>query len=608
VVCQIFSGYKAGTKRARRARPTRVARVAEALEPRCRHRALLACPVIIEGLESRIMLSAFTCSMSGVPSRSHLYTYSAILTTTDGQANKFVVHWNDPNTGGSITQTYYPPAGGAPYTATYTYKGAFTTGTITVVATSTTGATATAHFALNSAFGNFDGVQGTGLATDNPYGNTGSVGQTSMVLDNVSGDALVGEILVAHSYASGGSSLFGITAFKNGQIDGTFGSIGGVANSGTYVVPPFGGGSDVPFAIAVAADGSGNALIVVVGKCASGWAIATVDTAKYGVSGTYGTPEYETPSSFEAGQANAVTFDNSGNIVAAGTDGTHIVAAQVYTDLSPYSYWGPGGDGIVTVPLSGDELSAGGNAVIDEQNTYGSAADEVLVGGYTSFCCGACGGCGGTGPSGSDYTLVPIEDGSGTVDTITRTNIGAAIAAATHCSGGLCDPSADSVYSLVPYYDGTTFAVDAVGQSNAEPGNLITVAQYPVDLSTGVPGGLVSGFGQYSGIATGPSGSAQSAVLVSTSTGAFAVTGTYGNDIITCQFTGTGGTDTTFGNAGVMYQDFGTTSNNSTDNGFGILLNSDGSLIVVGNTLASGATKYQIALVNYLDSNNVQIT
>ncbi|HZL36321.1 MAG TPA: hypothetical protein VFC78_13465 [Tepidisphaeraceae bacterium] len=138
---------------------------------------------MIEGLESRIMLTAFTCSMSGVPSRSHLYTYSAILTTTDGQANKFVVHWNDPNTGGSITQTYYPPAGGAPYTASYMYKGAFTTGTITVVATSTTGATATAHFALNSAFGNFDGVQGTGLSTDNPYGDTVSVGQTSMVLD-----------------------------------------------------------------------------------------------------------------------------------------------------------------------------------------------------------------------------------------------------------------------------------------------------------------------------------------------------------------------------------------------------------------------------------------
>lgn len=321
-----------------------------------------------------------------------------------------------------------------------------------------------------------------------------------------------------------------------------------------------------------------------------------------GLSTQYGNFDHNTPSSFEAGQATAVEAeqtDSAGHMVVVGTDGTHIVAAALnVADLTAYTAWGT--TGIVTVPLSGSyPIKAGANAVIEADDTSGiSPGEEVIVGGYTNWCC--------ITSSGSDFTLVSIEDGNGTVDSTIRTNIGTTLCTVS----GVCSPSVDSVYALVPFEtSGGSFVLDAVGQSTAF--NDITITQYSLNSTTGVVGSLVSSFGQYSaGIAIGPAGNAYSAVLIDSS-GDIAVTGNASGDIITAAFTAGGATYTGFGNSGVMYQDLGTNvvgGANSNDIGYGAILDADGSILICGATTPSGSSFSQIALVEYLPSNQVVIS
>ncbi|HZL38586.1 MAG TPA: hypothetical protein VFC78_24980 [Tepidisphaeraceae bacterium] len=587
-------------------------RATETLGSPCKTQVCSATAPVIEALESRLLFTAFNCYMSAQATGSHTSNYEVIVSSTGQKASSYVIHWNDPNPGGTMSTSYTAPTSGAPLSESYQYKGAYN-GTITAVATSTTSATATAYFALSSNFGNFQGASDSGATTYGPYGTKGSVGQTSMVIDNVgtSSDPMLGATFVAHTFylTTGGNPVIGISAFDStGAPINNWGSIGTAANPGTFVVPSFGGRSDKPYAMTIALVGGTDTYLFVAGKCATGWAICAVDTSANSsvIQPNYSYKQWTTVSSFESGQANAIMLDSDGDhIVAAGTDGTHIVAAALDFDGTPFTNWGT--TGIVTEALSGDELSAGANAVIDEQATSGP--DEVLVGGHANFCCGACGGCGGTGPSGSDYTLVAIDDSDGSFGTPIRTNIGATLAANSGCTS--CNPSSDSVYSMVPYYDGTTLKVDAVGQSNAQTGGTITIAQYAIDGTSGAPTGLVSGFGQYSGcgIATGPTGSAFAAVAVGTA-GKFIVTGGTGaGDFITCQFTALGAADTTFGNAGVMYQDLGSTSANSNDIGYALLYDpTANSVLICGATTPGGSSTSILGLVEYQDSNKVSIS
>ncbi|HZL38581.1 MAG TPA: hypothetical protein VFC78_24955 [Tepidisphaeraceae bacterium] len=566
---------------------------------------------IAEVVESRLLLSAFYCNISAVPTRAHTSTFQMEITPTGGTPSKYVINWNDP--GGIKSQTINSP-GSAPYRATHPYTEAYT-GPITVVATSTTNATATAYFALSSSFGNFQGVQGTGAAIYNPYGNTISVGQTFAAMDNVSGDVLNGDVFVAGAYSIGAGSYFGVTAFLNGQVDSRFGSINGVQNNGTFVVPQFGGGGDVPLAISVGSNGS-NGVIAVAGKCATGFAVALISTVYDQPSKTYGVWLWNTPSYFEPGQANGVEVDSTdGNhLVAVGTDGTHIVAAAMnLDDGTPYNdglghTWGA--TGIITVPLSANAVSATGNTVVEEDEVPDTQNGEnlIIIGGATNWQITAC-GC--TPESGSDFTLVAVEDYTGTIDTDLRTNIGLELTAYGSCV--FCSPSVDSVYSLVFWDDPVSgYVVDAIGQSTAT--QAITIAQYALNVQ-GVPTALVSGFGQAgSGIARGPAGNAYAAAIVSPTTGTFVVTGsTYaGGDMLTCQFNASGALDTTFGNAGVMQQDLGTTSANSYDFAYSVIVTTIGTdgyaIIIDGSTLQPGTTKYQIGMAEYLDSNQVVIS
>jgi len=572
-----------------------------------------ASAAIVEELERRVHLSGtLHCYMSAQATGSQLNDYAVTVFTTGLPAARYTINWNDPNPGGTKSMTYTAPPNGAPFTKSYQYKGTYT-GTITAVATASNHATATAYFALDSSFGNVQGVQGTGASVYNPYGNIGNVGQTSMVVDNLNnpGDPMAGAIFVAGAYTQAtGGTLFGITAFNSqGQFISSWGSLNGVANNGTYVVPGFGGGSDEPSSIAIGIGPLGETQLIVAGRCATGWAICAINTSLNSniTSTAYGNPIWNTPSYFQAGQANAVEVDSTdgAHLVAVGTDGTHIVVAALYMaeSFAEFTDWT---NPIITVPFTSNEIQAGANAVI-ELDDAGIGAEEVLVGGYTDWNCGVCGGCGGgcgINATGSDYTLVAISDFHGGVDNVTRTNIGQTCSA---CA--LCSPSMDSVYSLVGWKKpGGGLYVDAVGQSNAFARN-ITLAQYGLS-NTGVPVGLYTPFGQYGdGIAAGPVGNAYSAALVNPTTGAFVVTGDNGGDIITCQFTSLGALDPTFGNAGVMYQDLGSSSSNTPDYGFGVLYDSvDQTILIVGDTLPTGTNRYQIALVEYQGSNNVQIS
>jgi hypothetical protein len=568
----------------------------------------------IEAMESRIMFSTFHCNMSALSAGSHLNNYQVTMWATGGKAASYVVHWNDTHSGGSLAITYTAPSGGGPLSVNYQYKGSYT-GTITVTATSTTNAVATAYFALNPSYGTFQGVQGTGASTLTPNATAGAVGQTSEVIDNT-GDMFNGDTFVAHAYypTSGSQPLIGITAFDaDGKSIGKWGSINGVANNGTYVVPAFGGGTnpfDIPAAIGIAIAPSGDTFIVVAGRCATGWAVCAVDTAaNTALVNNYGIPGWNSAANFEAGKATALELDaDSGlppRVAVVGTNNTHMVAAALdLSDGLPWNdgstpanyYWGS--TGIVTIPFSGSyAVSAGANAVIEVDDAFGLGPEELIVGGYTSWCCGT--------TSASDFTLVSINDANGNVDGSTRTNVGTTLG---------CSASVDSVYSLVATGSGRgPIYVDAIGQSNGVSGSPMTFAQYNVGSSTGVVGSLVTSFGQYGvGIATGPAGTAYSAVATDVANGGFVVTGSSGGDIITAEFTSSGAAFTGFGNGGVMYQDLGANvvgGTNSTDIGYGVILAEDGtSILVCGATTPSGSSFNQIALVEYLPSNQVTIS
>lgn len=587
----------------------------ERIESRCRDAARLPVllpvplgePAIVESLEHRLHLTGtFDCYMSAAVVNR---TVSIVLWTTGGQASQYVVYWNDTNSGGSISTTYTAPANGTPLPESYTYHGTGTfSPTVTTVATlSGSSTTATAYYALNKSFGNFQ-AQGTGASTYVPNGDVNSVGQTSMAIDPVSTDHFYKEVFVAHSYypSGGGGPLFGITAFSGGQFDSSWGTYNGAANNGTLVVPSFGGGSDVPYAIAYDPNGT-TPLLIVVGKCATGWAIAVVNMSlDTGGTGQYGNAQKTSASNFEAGQANAVWADQTdggGHFVAVGTNNTKMVAVgENSADLSVYSSW-PTPSGIVTIPYTGSQATqASANSVVEVDDVLGiHTGEELIIGGYTSFCCSGF-------PFSSDFTLVDLQDSDGTAGSLgsIRTNIGQTLHHDGHSVTN--NPSTDSAYSVVPWQDSTGVQYfTAVGQSNALGAQRFTMAQYTKDTNGHFA--LYSSFGQYGdGIATGPAGAAHGAVLDSLTNGTFEVVGAANGDFLTAKFTALGALDTTFGNGGLMYQDFGDTAgNNSGDTGYSVEIGIDGSILVCGNTLPNGPQFQRIALVDILDGNTLTV-
>lgn len=442
-----------------------------------------------------------------------------------------------------------------------------------------------------------------------------------MAIDTNSNDRFYKEAFVASTYypSGGGGPLFAVTAFSNGQPDSSWGVYNGAANDGTFVVPSFGGGSDIPVAIAYDPNGgTGNPYLVIVGKSATGWAIAVLDTnLNTGISINYGNVVQDSMNSLESGQANAVWVDQTdggGHFVAVGTDGSHMVAiGESSASLTAYTIGGsswPGTYGIRTYSYAsgtGTANSASANSVIeldDASNYQGTDNESLIIGGNTQWCNNTC-----TPTSGSDFTLVQINDSDGSVGPLgsIRTNIGQTLGSG-HATN---NPSYDVAESVVPFSStgAGPLYLTAVGQSNALGSDHFTMVQYkPNTNHNGYV--LVTTFGQYSdGVLTGPTGDAYAAIPDSFSSGTFEVLGASGSDFLVAKYTSSGSLDTSFGNAGLMYQDFGDTSgNNSNDVGYSLAMATDGSLLACGTTIQPGASHTQIALADLLDGNQLTVS
>jgi uncharacterized delta-60 repeat protein len=110
--------------------------------------------------------------------------------------------------------------------------------------------------------------------------------------------------------------------------------------------------------------------------------------------------------------------------------------------------------------------------------------------------------------------------------------------------------------------------------------------------------GLVIGPAGYAWGATvqwDPAGGTNDRIVLAGST-------TAGNDFLVARFNGDGTLDSLFGTGGTFRTDLGTTSANTTDVAKGVVIGIDGSII------AGGYSNSALALVDYLSSDQLQVT
>jgi hypothetical protein len=533
----------------------------------------------IQPLENRLLLTTFTALMSAPPTGVHNTSYTVDLYTTGGTASQWVVHWGD-----GLTDTYSSSNFAIPYPATHTYgsAGNYTiTGTATKTGTSTT---STAYFGLSDAFGTLS-FQQSGRTSFTPNGASGDARGEAMVVDHSgSGSSTNGDIYVAGRYGT----QFGITRFtSSGLVDTT-----GWGNQGTLVLPHFltGTDTDIPYAMDIADDGQH---IAVVGKDSSGWAVAIVDIT---LNQNKGDKLWQDALNI-SGQANAVTLDHEdpGDILVAGTDGTHMVIVELDENTGDLKTDSFGTTGIITLSM-GECTTSGANTIIETKELD----DQYVVGGYTNYCSGSA--------YASDFTLVKLDVSGNLISSfgtggVVRTNIGCCLGAA--CAS--CRPSTtDSVYSLVEWNDTahSKWYVTAAGASNATGSDHFILARYDEDS-----GSINTSFGTNSGITVGPAGVAYSAIAADATSGKIIVGGSSsGSDFLVARFGSNGLVDNDFGNAGMLSTDFGAASgsSNTTDVARSVCLETDGSILLGGYTTSGSSSS--IALADYLPKKYVVIS
>jgi hypothetical protein len=572
-------------------------------------------PFLLEALEQRMLFTAFTASMSAPQTGSYGSAYTVDLYNSGGQASQWDVKWRDGTADTIVNASSY--LGGVfpvPLPVSHTYSSSSPpTGPIYATATlaSNTSIHAIARYALNVGYGTGSRFTHSGQTLYNPYANYGSVNVDAMVVDHVGGDTFNGDSYITHPfYQQNGTAQFAVTL-----IDASGAPVNAWGNDGTYVVSSFGGGSDVPYAIAISPDG---AELAIAGKCSTGWAIAVVSTALNG--SVYGSTVWHTASSFVSGtgsQANAVEIEQTEvnspvHLVAVGTDGTHMVAAALnMADGS--AFWS--GTGVVTIALPAHPGSATATAVVenDELDVHIANAEQLIVGGTTYYCC--------TGVEfGSNFTLVALADSDGSLNPYSNFGTGGVIQTNfgnTACAGSW---SNDSLYGLAEWIpSGGAELVTAVGSSNAQCGTTdFALARYAATT-----GALDTSFGPSSnGLAFGPAGVARAVVIQGAAfgSGTLDVSGSFNDDVVVAQFLPTasgtlvaGDADPNFGYGGVYQTDFGATTNNSTDAGYSVDLQYDSlgniaGILVCGTSLQSGSSNAEIALADYLPSNAIVLS
>lgn len=530
------------------------------------------------------MFTTFTATIAAPPTWKAGQSTTVQLVTTGGvsaSSQGWSITWGD-NTG---TTTVDNPNSLQQLSTTHTYQN---TGDYTVTATCTPqggGSAVTATYALSTALGNWpDSTNPSGRTVKTPDSDTGGGAGYAMAMDQCDTPTTnpnYGKLYVASAY----NGQFAVTRFNtNGTPDSNFGTNGTMH----FAVDS---GTDTALAIALNRVNPNDHFMDEIALAGSGQGFAVAMVAW---NGTTWTNTWATGANFQAGQANAVAFNENGNVLAAGVNsgGNHSFEA---VDLLATgnnagqlnSGWGTNNSGKVAVSFSGSSASAA-NAVIFDSN-IGSGTGAMILGGWASYC--AC-------SSYEDFALAALN-ANGALETGFNTT-----GKVVENFGTLNNSTAsiDTAYGLVKAGTG----VLAAGSTNY--GGTTKFGYIQLTSS----GGLDTTFNT-NGWQTGTSGIAHGVTLDASSN--VIAAGAVNSDFVVQRLTSAGAPDNNFGNNSVFVPvDFGTTSANSSDQAQSVVVEpSDAGgtaanmIVACGWTGGTGSTG-QIALAGYLPTDKAHVT
>lgn len=597
---------------------------------------------LTEALESRQLLSfdVTIAAPGSVTAGQQFYVYawtsggtmSGNYTVNQGDGNSFSYAPSPTSRVTAIPVTYAPNA-----------LGNFT---LTVQATDAAGQTVTQSYGLDDA-GNYPANR-AGPTTYIPTGETPStntVGAAAVAMDPVTGDRYVADSY----YNSSAGWLMGLTRLdSNGLPDTSFGTlVSGSTYTGTFLVPAFSGGADVPYAAAVL-DAGGVDEVALAGYSLNGMAVAVVDVS--GSGAVIGTSDYGSQT-MPSGAAYAVMFDSSNDVIAAGatTDCAAMTAVALYgiTDAAAGETTGEldssfAGGGVCTVNF-GTGTDAAACAILQEPDSSHGGNSDLVLGGWISPGSEGCqtGSC-------CMMTVVGLDDSP--ADPNTRggrdtSNFGCeilqngqttgineapdlSVAAATagfngcygstgclNCCGSCSSLSTDSVYSLAWDDEIASGSIVAIGGTNYSGANQFAI------WSLNANGTTNTSFGGYNDGLTVPNVNATAAggavdtydspAAAYSNVGTIWLAGTMNGDIFIGRLNADGSFDTTFGTydpssggaQGYFTQDLGTASSNTWERGVGIATGNDGTVTVIGD---SGGGN--VAVAQYFDQGQITVT
>jgi uncharacterized delta-60 repeat protein len=329
-----------------------------------------------------------------------------------------------------------------------------------------------------------------------------------------------GKILVA---GSSGNDFALVRYNTDGSLDSSFGG----------VITDFGGGSDYGYSVTLQKDGK----ILVAGTGNGNFALARYNTDGSLDSSFDGDGKVTTDFS---GNGQSVTVQIDGKILVAGTSGSNFAVARYNTNGSLDTSFD--GDGKVTTDFGGSDygysitMQTNGKILVAGTNGYDSAVARY----------------------NTDGNLDTSFDGDGKVT--------------TDFSGGYWD-GGDYGYSVTIQTDGKILVA---GVSRHDFGNnYFAVVRYNADgsLDTSFGGdGEVTDFDSYDDYGY--------SVTVQTD-GKILVAGGNGSDFILARYNTNGSLDASFDGDGKITTDFG---NYSSDSGYSVTVQTDGKILVAGNS------------------------
>ena len=568
------------------------------------------CASLVEALEQRALLTAFNLYIAAPQSFANQSQMQISLWSTGQPVSGN--YTGDGSTPSSVT----PLTGVTPAYHTYNVVQMGIYYPITATATSTIGTPATASYALQFPFGNYPASNGGAtvyIPNTSPQSSVSSNGYAVAV------DTTTSFTYVAETYTlSSGALQFGITRLtSNGTPDTSFGQlVSGTTHTGTYVVPSFGGGADVPYAAALLNSG-GYEELAVAGSSTHGFAVAIVDIS--GAGSTVGTRDYN-GQTMPSGNANAVMFDSSFNVIAAGQSNNQFTAVQLYGvgSLAGEKVSGFGTSGVATISNSSFSQSVTQSDPFAITADQAPGSNDLVLGGWAGT---------GTEPTWCDLAVAGIHDDTGQLDTTGFGSGGTCMVSVrtAACNNGVngfngcrgnCSVSHDSVYSLAWDDDlGAAGELVAIGGTDYSGTSQIAIWELSGSGSPDTTFGP-SGVEVPNVNAIDRGGTVDQFDLVNGTNGyiyAVGSTTTPTPDLLVARInpttgaldSGTGGTG--FGTGGYFMLDLGASTTNSYDVGRSVAIQTDGSVVAAGYT---GTTQNggKVAVARFLQFNAMLVT